>query len=56
MKKVKNPNEVTGMNKSRQKAGFGIESYHRQSEVLKRKKEEELTYLSIIGINARLKM
>lgn len=58
MKKVKNPSKVTGMHKSRQKVEFIIESYHGQSEVLKRirKKEKELIHLGIIGINARVKM
>lgn len=58
MKKVKSPSKVTGMHKSRQKVESVIESYHRQSEVLKgiKKTEKELTHLGIIGINARVKM
>lgn len=58
MKKVKNPSKVTGMYKSRQKVEFVIESYHRQSELLKeiREKEKGLTHLGIIGISARVKM
>lgn len=45
------------MNKSRQEVDFPVESYHGQSEVLKRiflKKEKERTHPGLISVNARV--